>query len=322
MELKRNKPVLSVIIPIYKVENYIERCARSLFEQTLKNIQYIFIDDCSPDNSIEILKKVINEYPDRKSHCEIYTMPSNSGQAEVRRHGINIARAKYIAHCDSDDWIEPDMYEKMLDYAISGDYDVVWCDFYISDGINQSISYQKSDNDKISIIKKFFKGELMASVWNRIYKRNLHNADFIYPQANMTEDFVINTQLILNSSKIGYIPLPLYNYFYNPDSIVRKNSKDKHIKNFNETKINTDLVLNILKAYDLQGSMRDEIVYKKMFCKELLVPLLKEDIYKKLWFNTYSEINKKILTNPFVNTKTKIRFILLKFGIYSLFRNR
>ncbi len=105
-------PKVSVIIPVYGVEKYIERCARSLFEQTLDDIEYLFIDDCTPDKSIEMLKQVLEDYPHRKPQVVIHRMEQNSGQAAVRKWGMQNAIGDYVIHCDSDDWVELTMYEE------------------------------------------------------------------------------------------------------------------------------------------------------------------------------------------------------------------
>ena len=107
-----NMPKVSIIIPVYGVEKYIERCARSLFEQTLDDIEYLFIDDCTPDKSVEILKRVLEEYPHRKSQVVIHRMEQNSGQAKVREWGMQNATGEYVIHCDSDDWVDIHMYER------------------------------------------------------------------------------------------------------------------------------------------------------------------------------------------------------------------
>ena len=96
-------PKVSVVIPVYGVEKYIERCARTLFEQTIDDIEYIFVNDCTKDRSIEILEQVIKDYPQRKGQIRIENMLTNSGQAAVRRCGIELATGEYIIHCDSDD---------------------------------------------------------------------------------------------------------------------------------------------------------------------------------------------------------------------------
>ena len=127
-------PKVSIIIPVYGVEKYIERCSRSLFEQTLDDLEYLFIDDCTPDKSIDVLKNILEEYPNRKNQVVIHRMDQNSGQAIVRRWGMLNATGKYVTHCDSDDWIDVRMYEAMYNKAITNNADVVVCDYEITDG--------------------------------------------------------------------------------------------------------------------------------------------------------------------------------------------
>ena len=118
-------PKISVIVPVYGVEKYIERCARSLFEQTLEDIEYIFVDDCTPDNSISILCKVLSDYPNRKKQVKILHHEKNKGLAQARQTGLKIASGEYIAHCDSDDWVDKDLYEIAHNKAKSESLDVV-----------------------------------------------------------------------------------------------------------------------------------------------------------------------------------------------------
>ena len=118
---------VSVIIPVYNVEQYIERCARSLFEQTLDDIEYIFVNDCTPDKSMEVLARVLDDYPARKRQVSIINMPVNGGLPKVRRAGVEAATGDYIIHCDSDDWVDVTMYEKMWKKAVEGEYDMVLC---------------------------------------------------------------------------------------------------------------------------------------------------------------------------------------------------
>ena len=134
-------PKVSVIIPIYGVEKYIERCARSLFEQTLDDIEFIFIDDCSPDKSVEILKTILDEYKQiintRKWAISIEKMPINSGLPAVRKYGVKMANGEYIVHCDSDDWIDSRMLNKMYQKGKEYNADIVVCDYFKSDGNNK-----------------------------------------------------------------------------------------------------------------------------------------------------------------------------------------
>lgn len=108
-------PKISVIIPVYKAEPYIERCVRSLFSQTLDDLEYIFIDDCTPDNSISVLKAVLDEYPNRRDQVKIVNHQHNQGVSQSRQDGFDATTGEYVIHCDPDDWIEPEMYELLYD---------------------------------------------------------------------------------------------------------------------------------------------------------------------------------------------------------------
>lgn len=127
-----NEIKLSVIVPVYNVEKYIGRCVRSLMEQTLKDgVEFIFIDDASPDSSMTILGNVVERYPERKGQVRIIHNPRNLGIFEVRKRGIEEANGEYIGWCDSDDWCESNMFEYMLNKAYDGKYDIVVCDYLV-----------------------------------------------------------------------------------------------------------------------------------------------------------------------------------------------
>ena len=123
-------PEVSVIVPFYKAEKTIEKCARSLFEQTLDDIEFLFVDDCSPDGSLRVLETVLEDYPSRKSQVRILKTDSNSGSALARVLGIEKAAGEYLIHCDGDDEVERTMYKTMSEKARQEDSDFVWCDFF------------------------------------------------------------------------------------------------------------------------------------------------------------------------------------------------
>lgn len=136
---------VSIIIPIYGVELFIERCAISLFEQTLDDIEYIFVDDCTMDKSVQILQGIIAKYPQRKDNVFIIRHERNKGLASARKTGLKFVHGEYVAHCDSDDWVERNMYEYLYQEAISANADIVWCDYYRSDG-KQKKQFQRRYN--------------------------------------------------------------------------------------------------------------------------------------------------------------------------------
>src|ERR1035437_2946131 len=124
-------PKVSIIITVYKAEQYIERCARSLFEQTFKELEFVFVNDFTPDTSIQILKKVIDEYSDRKNQVTILNHDYNKGVAAARNTGLDRVRGEYILQVDSDDWVEKSMVEESYVIAEANDSDIVWTDFYV-----------------------------------------------------------------------------------------------------------------------------------------------------------------------------------------------
>jgi glycosyltransferase involved in cell wall biosynthesis len=123
-------PVLSIIVPIYKVERYISPCTHSLFGQTHSDIEYIFVNDYTPDNSIKILLEVLKNYPDRSEQVKILNHEYNRGLAAARQSGLDAATGEYLIMVDSDDWLEIDMIAKMYEKAIKEDADIVIADFY------------------------------------------------------------------------------------------------------------------------------------------------------------------------------------------------
>src|SRR5574344_2358361 len=110
-------PKVSIIIPIYNVEKYIEKCARSLFEQTEEDLEFIFVNDCTRDCSMQILNEVIKDYPSRKNQIKIITNEINQGLPFTHQRGQKEATGEYIIHCDSDDWVDINMYRMLYEKA-------------------------------------------------------------------------------------------------------------------------------------------------------------------------------------------------------------
>lgn len=125
------KPLISVLIPIYKVEAYIEKCVKSLFGQTYENIEYIFVDDCTPDNSIAVLQSVMEKYPCRRNRTRIIRNATNQGIAAVRNILLENATGEYVIFIDSDDWVELSMIENLVNEAQATDADIVCCDLIV-----------------------------------------------------------------------------------------------------------------------------------------------------------------------------------------------
>ncbi len=307
-------PKVSVIIPVYGVEQYIERCARSLFAQTLDDIEYLFVDDCTPDNSIVILQQVLNEYPWRKEQVVIHRMEKNRGQAAVRTWGIKHSTGDFITHCDSDDWVELDAYRLMYEKAIEEDADVVVCDFARTDGtkINR-IEKGCSSTIKDIFIKMLFLSDSW-SLCNKLFRRTVcFKEDFVFPKGNMGEDMVICFQQVMNANKVLYLNKPFYNYYHNPTSITRAIDINKIYRNVLQLIENIKIVLNLFKEHKLANKYQGELTFLKYHAKLNAEPLCIEPAYHKFWCNIFPEINRKVLFMD-ISFKGKIHYYICLMG--------
>lgn len=212
-------PKVSVIVPVYGVEKYIERCARSLFEQTLDSIEILFINDCTTDKSVEIIERIIEEYrirfAEKKSIARIITMPSNGGIAAVRRQGIIESSGDFVIHCDGDDWIDTDLYERMYNKAVSSGADIVLCGFiyeYFSSSNKHELP-QVTDNCK-DVIRNWYKKCLGMYGCNKLVRRSLYTDNGILPWVglNMWEDNGLMARLFYHANKLSVVRDTYYHY--------------------------------------------------------------------------------------------------------------
>lgn len=215
--MSESQPKVSIIIPVYKAEKYIERCVRTLFGQTLDELEYIFVDDCSPDRSIEVMERVLKEYPDRKPQVKVIRHDINRGVSQSRQDGVDAASGEYIIHCDPDDWVEPDMYEQLYTKAKETVADIVICDFNdISNGKSNRINQKPQELTNISLLKSISgisKKNIHGALWNKLIKSHLYR-NLKFPKGiNFCEDVCVLFQLLQNDSlKIAYLNKSFYNY--------------------------------------------------------------------------------------------------------------
>lgn len=314
---------VSVIIPVYKVEQYIEQCARSLFEQTLDDIEYIFVDDCSPDNSVKFISEILESYPKRKTQVIIHKMDQNGGQAVARRWGMQNATGDFVIHCDSDDWIERNAYELAYNMAIESNSDIVFFDFYKSDGVNHSVikRLKKEFYDKMEMLDLLLCGKVTGSVCGALFKRDLYQHDFDYPKADMGEDWTMMIQMVCNcNTSIAYMAKPLYYYRTNPISISESISEKSIMKRFNDNMINGFFVYGILMNRGFSAKLSESIVYSKYIIRKNLLKLLGSSYNYSKWFRVFPEINHHIIQNTKVSFRDKVIFILCYTRIYHFMR--
>lgn len=217
-------PKVSVIVPVYNVEKYIEKCLISLFEQTLNDIEYIFVNDCTPDKSMQILDDVLKSYPHRQQQVKIINHKQNLGQARARTSGMKSMTGEYMIHCDPDDWIELDMYETLYNLVTKNNIDIAICNWVLETDharINQDANFGRTPKE--SLIKCQYNPQL----WNKLIKTNLINENSIYPYPgiNCGEDLNVVIRVLYYANSLIHIDSYSYHYRLNQNSITKNNHK-------------------------------------------------------------------------------------------------
>lgn len=285
-------PFVSVIVPIYNVAPYIERCARSLLEQSFQSVEYIFVNDCTPDNSIEILEGVIKEYPNRTSQIRIIHNTKNIGLAATRFVGLDMANGKYILHCDSDDWVETNMLQCMYDAAIKEDADIVCCEA-IKELANGKCYYRYTYDEETNYngLLDLQVSEIHVAIWNKLIKKELFTRNNIrnYDGINMGEDSAITIRLRFYSKKTIIIHKALYHY-----NRMNNNSITHGLKEFN-AKMQIELAKHITEFF-IQNNCYDKyrgvINFYKFISKQYYLTQ-KRDIKK--WRSIFPECHIDII---------------------------
>lgn len=206
---------VSVLVPVYGVEKYIARCAHSLFQQTLDDIEFIFINDCTQDRSIDILKEVLSEYPNRQPQTIIHNMSQNGGLAAARRQGEMLATGDFFIHCDSDDWVDTDLYEKMYECAISSCVDIVVCpikDEYENTGKLRTEKVLPCDTKLV--LENLYKESVGMFVWNKLVKRSVYSKHQLlsYEGIDMWEDNGLMYRIFYYANGLSQVEGVCYHY--------------------------------------------------------------------------------------------------------------
>jgi glycosyltransferase involved in cell wall biosynthesis len=297
---------ISVIVPVYNVERYISRCATSLFEQTLADIEYVFVNDCTQDKSIDELQNVINQYPNRRNSVKIINHDTNKGLGFARTTGVNNAEGEYIIHCDSDDWLSKDACEKMYNTAKETDADIVWCDFFLSNNGNEQYISQANMNDNVVVLKDMLATKMWWNLAGRCYKREFYlstNASVTKTARNGGED-MITMILFYYAENVKHLPEAFYHYDISSQSamtsVLTKNKIQSYVDSICE-------VEDFLRTKDDYANFASEINYLKCWLKYLILYSFNTRKELRWWCDLFAECNPYMAFKP--NTGKIQRFI-------------
>ena len=226
---------VSVIVPVYGVERFIGDCAASLFGQTYRELEYIFVDDCSPDASVAVLEDVLKQFPERKQQVHIIHNKENRGSGATRSIALAAATGDFVMYADSDDVLMPDAVEKLVKTQLATGADIVdggYCRLLPDGRIGETVT--PFHGDKKTMMKMLLvQNTITHQVWARLIRRSLHtenDVDFIHG-INMAEDYCIMPRLLFFASR-SYIDDVLYQYRVNETGTFASWLNEHHIGSY------------------------------------------------------------------------------------------
>ena len=218
---------VSVVVPIYNSKSYLEHCVRSLMMQTYQNIEYLFVDDASTDGCVNMLRALINEYPDRVGQCKIYVNDINKGVAYSRRLCMKNATGDYLIHVDSDDYVDSRFIEKMLSKALDTQSDIVICNFTNVYEKKMKVNSSFEEVDRSELIKRLLIGTAHNALWNKFVKRSIIADNELYPDDcfRIFEDKSVSFRMVYFANRVEYIDEPIYYYSKRENSLSHVNQR-------------------------------------------------------------------------------------------------
>lgn len=269
--------LISVIIPVYNVEKYLERCINSIINQTYRMLEVILVDDGSTDNS----GNICDMYAEKDSRIRAYHI-KNGGPAKARNYGIDRSTGGgYITFVDSDDWIEPFMYEKLLSFALEYKTDITGCATmtdYANGESKNTFEKRKSGilSGKSCILDILYQTQYAwGAMYNKLYKKDLFQ-NIRFPEIYNLEDYVVSTRLYNEVDKIYFCDLPMYHYTIRQGSLSKNGFSEKKLQVIDTAEsikkyfIDSNASIDILKgANSFVFRMYVDIFWQIFKCKPL-----------------------------------------------------
>ena len=288
-------PLVSIIIPVYNVAPYIENSLRSAFSQTYSNIEYIIVDDCGNDNSMDIVAKLKDEYPERI----IYVMrhSKNRGQSAARNTGIKASSGDYLFFMDSDDMITCDCIETHVKIMGKSDADFTHGGFEVIGGLNHSKNNNQVCITKEGLFQSFFKGVIMPSPCNKLIRASLFKKDDIeFTEGIIYEDVEWVFKLVNISTKAICFSNKTYKYIIRPNSTTTINFNKKNIESAIYI---SNILLNYidkLDSSDIQDLLRRYVSYWRfrISCRLVIAESITKSKKKDYYYALNNEFFKRL----------------------------
>lgn len=314
---------ISVILPVYGVAQYIEKCTKSLLDQTLQEMEFIFVDDHGPDNSIELVQKMIENHP-RKEQFVFLKPEQNMGAGMARNFAIPQAKGEYISFVDSDDWILPTMFEELYQKAKEFDSDLCCCQMqkvYPDASVGNILENPNVGDGPLTHSKRAFILSNYVSLFaSFIYKRDflLKNDIQFAPDRSADDSYMVSCAW-MTAQSVAYVNKPFYQYLIRPGSVCTTKDSTKYVKRiavFNR-------LMQYAKEHGVYADYKPEIDF--MYIKKGYLSSVTNYIINSTEPNpnVFNEIHQSLLEvvpdykqNKYYQSKKSVR--LLMWMVYSI----
>lgn len=291
-----NCPLISVVIPVYNVEAYLDRCVESIVNQTYKNLEIILVDDGSPDNC----PQMCDDWGKKDSRIKVIHK-DNGGQASARNEGLKLATGQFVGFVDSDDYIDKTMYELLLDCLYDNNCDIVECtkiDFDDNQQYDCVFSNQVLVFNRKEAIEDFLKEtHFKCTVWNMLCKAEIAKS-VMFDEGKTHEDILWPYRAYMKADKIVYLDKALYYYYQRPNSTMNKVYSEKRFDGLDALEERAKLVKNDYPEYyslairSYLGACKYQYQY---LCRQ---PKSEEfENYKRIIYNRFISGDRKALFN-------------------------
>lgn len=307
-----NEELISVVIPVYNVENYLSRCIESVLGQTYKNFELILIDDGSKDNC----GKICDKYQKEDSRI-IVIHKENGGLSDARNCGVSESKGKYITFIDSDDYVERDYLEVLYNAIIMEDSDISICSYQAvyENGkiLKQKENFKRILSSKEALEEILYQTNFNVSAWAKLYKANLFE-DIKYPKGKIFEDAFTTYKLIEKSKKISVNLKICYNYMIRGNSILTTSFNKKKIMLIDAYAEMGDLILS--KYPDLKYAVKRSQVYANISTLRQMIYIENRLKHEEEKIQKFIRKNGKyIVFNSKSSVRDKVAVILISISI-------
>lgn len=295
---------VSVVIPVYNASKTLDRCIDSLLTQG-DSIQYIFVNDCSTDDSLKVIECRVKEIENKNCHVSIISNKKNSGVAYSRNIGLDLCMGEYVYWVDADDYLERNSISMMYDTAKEKDLDVVGCNFYLTFNSRERAMSIPKVSSGLEAFESICYGQMKWNLWLFMTRKSIidnNNIRFI-DNANMGEDMMFISRVFINSKNIFVVSNFLYHYIRNNSDAMTQNYSMDNIKQVDK---NLDILI-----LNTPLNMRYLINFLKLNLKLPLLISENRDNYR-IWRDRYSESNTFIMKN----TRQSLRMRLIQWFAY------